>query len=306
MRNRFGEIVNKLSNKNKRIYLIAADISPAGKILEFKKKNPKHFINVGVAEQSMISIGAGLAIKGKIPFLYTISAFAVFRPFEMIRDDLCYQNLPVTVVGMGAGTIYSSLGGTHTATEDIAVLRPLPNIKIFAPCDPLELEEIVKYCANKSKSPNYIRLGKSGEKNFSQFSKQKWKFNKIRLIGKNKNKNNICILTYGPIIKKAFDVKSKFKKIDIYSCSTLKPFNTNNNILDIFKTYKKILILEDHSSFGGLADIIKKFAFEFKYKGKLKFFSLKDEFINCYGSQDDLLDRHGISVKNMIKEISRF
>lgn len=306
MRNRFGEIIYKLSLTNKKIYLIAADISPEGKILEFKKKNPRHFINVGVAEQSMIGIGAGLAIKGKIPFLYTISAFAVYRPFEMIRDDLCYQNLPVTVVGMGAGTIYSTLGATHTATEDVGILRVLPNIKIFAPCDSLELEEIIKYCANYSKGPNYIRLGKSGEKNYSHFSSQKWKFNKIRLIGNSKNKNNICILTYGPIIQKAFIIQSKLKKVDIYSCSTLKPFNKNNNILNIFNTYKRIIILEDHSCIGGLSDIIKQLAFEYKYTGKLKFFSLKDKYINCYGNQDDLLEQHGISVKNIIKQLLRF
>lgn len=302
MRDRLGEIINSLSKKNKNIYLIAADISPSGKIIEFKKKNPKNFINVGVAEQSMIGIGAGLAIRGKIPFLYTIATFAVYRPFEMIRDDLCYQNLPVTLIGMGSGTIYSTLGSTHTANEDVGVLRALPNIKIFTPCDALELEQIVKYCAFKSKGPNYIRIGKTGEKNYSHLSKEKWKFNKIRLIDKNKN-SKTCIITFGPIIKIAFEAKQKIKKLDIYSCSTLKPFNDKKNLLKIFKKYKKIVILEDHSEIGGLTEIIKGFAYEYNFKGKIISFSLKDEFIDCYGSQEDLLKKHDISVTQIVNTI---
>ena len=116
----------------------------------------------------MIGISAGLAMKKKIPFAYTIAAFSVYRPFEMIRNDLCNQNLPVTIIGMGAGTIYSSLGCTHLTQEDISVLRSVPNLNIFSPCDPLELEEIIKYCVKQKTKPSYIRLGKSGEKIFTK------------------------------------------------------------------------------------------------------------------------------------------
>ena len=108
MRNKLAEILYKNAIKNKNIYLVAADISPSGKLAYFRKKYPKRFINVGVAEQVMIGISAGLAIKKKIVFAYTIAAFSIYRPFEMIRDDLCYQNLPVTVIGMGAGSILYS------------------------------------------------------------------------------------------------------------------------------------------------------------------------------------------------------
>lgn len=303
MRDKFGEIINKLSKKNKNIYLIAADISPSGKIIDFKKKNPKNFLNVGVAEQSMVGLGAGLAIKNKIPFLYTISAFAVYRPYEMIRDDLCYQNLKVTIVGMGAGTIYSTLGPTHTSTEDIGALRVFPNLKIFAPCDSLELEEVVKYCAFKSDGPNYIRIGKSGEKNFSQKSKVKWMPNKIRLLGKKSN-NKICILTYGPIIKMAFEIKQEIKNIDIYSCSTLKPFDLEG-VAKVFKNYKKIIVIEDHSLIGGLSEIIEKLCYTYHFKGNLFTYALKDKFITCYGSQENLLERHGIIKERIIKEAFR-
>ena len=146
MRNKFAEVLSKKAKKNKKIIILVADISPAGKMNEFQKENKERFINVGVSEQFMVGFSAGLAIAGYKPFIYTIAPFSIYRPFEMVRDDLCYQNLPVTIIGMGAGTIYSSLGGTHLTQEDISVLRGIPNIKILAPCDSSELEDCINYC----------------------------------------------------------------------------------------------------------------------------------------------------------------
>ena len=182
MRNTFAEEIYLQSLKNKNIYVLVADISPAGKINKFQKKNPNNFYNVGVSEQTMIGASAGLAMEGKKVFAYTISTFSLYRPFEMIRVDLCYQNLPVTIVGMGAGTIYSNLGGTHLTQEDISVARSVPNLNIIAPCDPLELREVIKFCIKNSKSPIYLRIGKTGETNFSNKSIDRWKFGKIRKL----------------------------------------------------------------------------------------------------------------------------
>ena len=123
MRNTFSEALYKAATANPDVYIVVADISPAGSMAKFSQQYPERFINVGVAEQSMIGICAGLALKGCQPFAYTIATFSLYRPFEMVRDDLCYQNLPVTVVGMGAGVIYSTLGGTHHTQEDIADRR---------------------------------------------------------------------------------------------------------------------------------------------------------------------------------------
>ena len=109
MRNMFAEALYREATQNPEIYVVVADISPVGNMAKFSTEYPERFINVGVAEQSMIGICAGLALKGCQPFAYTIATFSLYRPFEMVRDDLCYQNLPVTVVGMGAGVIYSTM-----------------------------------------------------------------------------------------------------------------------------------------------------------------------------------------------------
>ena len=305
MRNQFAKSIYERALKDNKIYVLVADISPAGKMEQFQKKFPKRFLNVGVAEQTMIGMCAGLAMKGMKAFAYTISTFALYRPFEMIRVDLSYQNLPVCVVGMGAGTIYANLGGTHLTQEDISVARSIPNIDILAPCDPYELKKSVDYFCIKSKKPMYLRIGKAGEKTFKFKESEDWHFGKIRQLVKGKD---LCILSFGPIISKAFSIRGKLLndniRTEIYSCHTLKPFDVER-LKKIFKKFKTILILEDHSEIGGLAQIVKTLAFEKRYNGKIISYSLKDKFIHCYSNQNDLLDKHGINEDNIVSKIKK-
>lgn len=303
MRDVFSEELYKYASKDRDIYIVSADISPAGKLIEFRKKNPDRFINVGVSEQAMIGIAAGLAIKKKRVFTYSIATFSLFRPFEMIRVDLCYQNLPVVVVGMGAGTVYASLGATHLSQEDISIARSLPNFNIIAPCDPLELKEVIKYLVTENKSPTYLRIGKAGEMNFTNNSIESWNFGKIRKIF---DGNTICIITYGPIIALSIEVKNFLESsgltVSIYSAHTIKPFDFHR-LKKIFNKYKKIIVIEDHSEIGGLASIVQSYLYKSNYKGLFYSFSLKDKFFHEYSSQKSLLKFHGIDLKSIIKKI---
>ena len=184
MRDKFADVIFEEGKKNDKICALVADISPAGSMMEFRKKFPNRFINCGVAEQAMIGIAAGLALKGMRPFCYTIATFSLFRPFEMVRVDLCYQNLPVTVIGMGAGVIYSTLGSTHHTMEDISVASSIPNMTVLAPCDPEEMKLATRWCATRSKGPVYMRLGKRGEPVFTKNSVDKFQIGKIRYLKK--------------------------------------------------------------------------------------------------------------------------
>ena len=170
---------------------------------KFSTQYPERFINVGVAEQSMIGICAGLALKGCQPFAYTIATFSLYRPFEMVRDDLCYQNLPVTVVGMGAGVIYSTLGGTHHTMEDIAIAGAVPNMQIVAPCDPAECTEATRWCARQKNGPVYLRIGKAGEPDLTKGA-EPWVFGKLRYLRRG---TDVCILSYGVITKMAIGAR---------------------------------------------------------------------------------------------------
>ena len=204
--------------------MVVADISPELMDL-FRTKYPKRFVNTGVAEQSMIGIAAGMALRGLKPFCYTIATFSLYRPFEMIRVDLCYQNLPVTIVGMGTGTVYSTLGRTHL-TQEIYQLQDRYNMNIIAPCDPKELEDSLKYCCNKSKGPVYLRIGKAGEPTFVNKKSEKWKFGKIRKIVSG---SDLLYSYFWTNNEKSFRIKKKFlqkgKSIEVNSCHTLKPFD---------------------------------------------------------------------------------
>ncbi len=306
MRNKFAEVLFEFSKKDERIRLVAADISPSGRLGNLLKKYPKKFINVGVAESSMISMCAGLAMRGLKPFAYTIASFSIFRPFEMVRIDVGYQNLPVVIVGMGAGTAYNNLGGTHLTQEDVSVMRCLPNFSVLNPCDPLELEECLKYLIKNNKSPCYLRIGKSGEKNFSNNSIDKWKFNQPRTIFR--GKSDICLIATGPIIRIFFKIKKKLIKKNIIptiiSHHTLKPDN-DKAIEKIFNKFKNIITLEDISEINGLSSIYKIKAYEKGYNGNILSFSLRDRNIKNYGSQDDLLKDHGISEKKVYAGILR-
>ena len=169
VRNKFAETFYELGKADPRLCVIVADISPAGSIAKFRQDFPDRFINTGVAEQIMIGMAAGMAQRGLRPFAYTIATFTLYRPFEMVRDDLCYQNLPVTIVGIGGGVTYSTLGGTHHAQEDVSIACSIPNMNVIAPCDPAETEAATRWCAQQEIGPVYLRLGKAGEPDLVQW-----------------------------------------------------------------------------------------------------------------------------------------
>ncbi len=304
MRDKFADVIFEIGKKDKRISALVADISPAGSMVNFRKKFPKRFINCGVAEQSMIGIAAGMALQGLRPFCYTIATFALYRPFEMIRVDLCYQNLPVTIVGMGAGLIYSTLGGTHQSIEDIAVASAIPNMTVIAPCDPNEMKLATEWCAKKSNGPVYMRLGKKGEPDLTSKATDKFEVGKIRYLEKG---NDIAIVSYGTIVSLAVELSKKIKEIHNIKCSiisshTIKPFD-ENGYENILKNHKKVIIIEEHVKSGSLSDKVKSFCHEQKIDTEIFSFTLKDEFIHFYGSYKDLLSKHGLDVNSILKKL---
>ena len=187
MRNRFANVFYELGKTDPRLVVVVADISPAGSIAKFREDFPDRFINTGVAEQVMIGLCAGMAQRGMRPFAYTIATFTVFRPYEMIRDDLCYQDLPVTIVGIGGGVSYSTLGGTHHAMEDVALMTGLPNMQVIAPCDPAETELATRWLAEHNQHPAYLRLGKAGEPDLTANAPDPFTIGRIRRLRQGKN-----------------------------------------------------------------------------------------------------------------------
>ena len=295
MRNTFAETLYREATEDDRIFIVVADISPVGNMANFRTEYPERFINVGVAEQSMIGICAGLALKGCQPFAYTIATFSLYRPFEIVRNDLCYQNLPVTVVGMGAGVIYSDHGGTHHTMEDIAIAGAIPNMQIIAPCDPAEVIDATRWCARQKNGPVYLRLGKAGEPILTQDAAP-WQFGKLRCLRRG---SDVCILSYGVIAKTACDLADRFaergKSVSVFSCHTLKPLD-REGIATALQQHEHAIVIEEHVPQGGLAPQTKQIAWDIQARCRLDIFTLKDEFIHCNGRHSDMLAAHGLSL----------
>lgn len=304
MRNRFAEVIYEIGCKDDRICALVADISPAGSMVKFREDFPKRFINCGVAEQAMIGIAAGMALRGMRPFCYTIATFSLYRPFEMVRDDLCYQNLPVTVIGMGAGVIYSTLGGTHHTMEDIAVASAIPNMTVLAPCDPEEMRLATTWCATESSAPVYMRLGKAGEPDLTANAIRPFQVGKIRYLKKG---SDIAILSYGITVAMAFDIAKQLeaqgKSVSVLSCHTIKPLD-QEGVRQVLANHDRVAVVEEHVPHGGLGSRVKEIAWDMGARCRLDCFSLKDEFIHFYGNHEELLNVHGLSVPSICTRLS--
>lgn len=299
MRDTFARTLYQIAKQNPKVFIVVADISPAGSMTAFREEFPERFLDVGVAEQSMIGLCAGLALRGCTAFAYTIAPFAIYRPFEQIRVDLCYQNLPVTIVGIGGGVSYSPLGATHHAPEDVAVMSALPNMTVVAPCDPLETEAATWACSQLT-GPSYLRLGKAGEPVLTAKAPEPFEIGKVRLL---KDGSDVCILSYGPIMKMAFEAASRVEEaqglsVAVASVHTMKPLDTERigRILDQFET---VVVVEEHSEHGGLGSRVKQIAWDHRARCDLHTYGLRDEFCHVYGSQSDLWGSHGLSIGNV-------
>lgn len=303
MRNRFADVFYDLAKDDPRMAVVVADISPAGSIAKFREEFPDRFINTGVAEQVMIGMCAGMAQRGMKPWAYTIATFTLYRPFEFVRDDLCYQNLPVTIVGIGGGVTYSTLGGTHHAMEDIGVATSIPGMQVIAPCDPDEAEAVTRYCAEQTIGPVYLRLGKAGEPVLTKEA-EPWEFGKIRYLRRGKD---VCILSYGPIMKTAFEVAEWYqtagKSVSIVSCHTMKPLD-REGIAKALSSHSEVVVIEETTPTGSLGGHVKQIAWDASAKCSVSTFCLQDKFIHEYGSHQDVLAAHGLAPKTIVERLA--
>src|SRR6266481_9783985 len=161
MRGAFFRAVTALAEQDERVHLIVGDLG-FGVVENFAERFPNRFVNVGVAEQNMTGVAAGIALSGKVVFTYSIANFPILRCLEQVRNDVCYHKANVKIVAVGGGLAYGALGATHHATEDLAILRALPRMVVVAPGDPVETEAATRAVMAHA-GPCYLRLGRAGE-----------------------------------------------------------------------------------------------------------------------------------------------
>jgi transketolase len=253
MRTAFIETLCGLAAQDERIWLLTGDLGYS--VLErFAGRFPKRFVNMGVAEQNMTGVAAGLALEGKIVFTYSIANFPIMRCLEQIRNDVCYHNLNVKIVAVGGGMAYGAAGYTHHAVEDLAVMRAMPNMTVVAPGDPVEVKCATQAIINHA-GPCYLRLGKGGE---ATVHTQEPNFQLGKAIWLRQG-DDITFVSTGSIlaevIRAADDLAARGVRAGVVSLPTLKPLD-EETIRKIAIRSRQIITVEEHSASGGLGEAV--------------------------------------------------
>lgn len=303
MRDHFVHALTDEAEKNKDIILITGDLG-FGVLNSFANKLPKQYINAGVAEQNMTGIASGLGIDGKIVFTYSIGNFNTLRCLEQIRNDACYHNANVNIVSIGGGFSYGALGYSHHATEDIAIMRSIPNLRVFVPCDFWEVQEITRKVIELG-GVNYIRIDKSSSERNVDLEK-KLEIGKGRVLSEG---SDLTIIATGGIIDIALKAQKEFIKegisLKIISFHTIKPID-RELILDCALNTGGIITLEEHSIIGGLGSAVSEVLMqECCFPKKFKMLGLESKFSTIVGSQDYLRSVNNLDFDSLVNVIKK-
>ena len=294
----FAETLLNLAKKDKEIVVVTSDSRGSGKLTQFGKELPDQIIEVGIAEQNLVGICAGLSAVGKKVFGVSPSSFLTARSLEQIKNDIAYSNHPVTLVGISAGVSYGQLGSTHHSIHDLAVLRTINNISIVVPSDNFETRESIKEAVNY-KSPLFIRFGKKPMLKIHNESDE-FKIGKGVKIREGKD---ILFVTTGETAQRALLASEILDKKNI-SCliinmHTIKPFD-NDLFLDCLSKVKALITVEEHSENGGLGEKCASIISQSRIKTPFKIIGFPDEYM-VNGSQSDVLDYYNMSPQKLAK-----
>ena len=292
----FAEILLFLAKKDKDIIVVTSDSRGSAKLTNFGKELPNQIIEVGIAEQNLVAICAGLSAVGKKVFGVSPSSFLTARALEQIKNDIAYSHHPVTLVGISSGVSYGQLGSTHHSIHDIAVLRAINNLNVVIPCDNFETQEVIKSAVNYSE-PLFIRFGK---KPMLKIHNQNQSF-KIGKGIKVKEGKDLVFIATGETVQRAYQAieileKDNFK-CTLISMHTIKPFD-EDLFLQSIKNTKGIITVEEHSESGGLGEKCASILAQKKIITNFKVIGFPDEYM-INGSQNDFLDYYNMSPKKL-------
>ncbi|MDL2296771.1 transketolase [Bacteroidales bacterium OttesenSCG-928-B11] len=298
MRTAFVKQLVEEARLNEKVFFLVADLG-YNVVEDFAKEFPDRFINVGIAEQNMAGIAAGLAKEGFIPFIYSIGNFPTLRCMEQIRYDICYHNLNVNIVAVGGGYAYGSLGTSHHTTEELGMLRTIPTLTVCAPADPIESRMLTTMAVNDP-TPFYIRLGKNGEKAIHEKSLENYQIGEPLLVRKGET---TAVLSTGSIGIDNLDfITENNINASVYTFPVIKPLN-KERLAQLFNSYKKIITVEEHQASAGFGSAILECLNDLQEEGlltgipKVKRIAIKDTFTSVAGSQKFLKEKNGLILK---------
>ena len=298
-RQSYGETLEKLGEKYSDIVVLDADLATATKTINFAKKFPERFFDMGIAEANMMSTAAGMATTGKVPFASTFAVFAAGRSYDQIRNSICYPNLNVKIFATHSGITVGEDGATHQMLEDISMMRTLPNMKVLSPADDIETKWAIEE-AYKQKGPVYVRLSRLATPIIYD-ENQKFEFGKMIQIG---NGIDATIFASGDVLAEALKAKeilAKTKGIDIrvVDVHTIKPID-EDMIVKCAKETKRLISIEDHNVIGGLGSAISE-VLTSKYPAKLERIGINNEFGRS-GKAEELVKFYGLSAEKIVEK----
>lgn len=300
MRTAFINQLIEEARLNERIFLLVGDLG-YHVVEPFANEFPNRYLNVGIAEQNMAGVAAGLAMTGYNVYMYSIGNFPTLRCLEQIRNDIAYHNANVKVVAVGAGYAYGSLGATHQATEEIGALRVIPNMTVCTPGDPMETKSIVKI-SSRYDGPMYIRLGKAGERIVHRIDKLDLKIGDLVPVLTSSGSRK-AVLACGNILETTKNqIVSSNLPYDLYSVAFIKPIDRNQLKIIAQRYPDGIITIEEHQMSCGMGSAIIEQINDLYECGdimhypKIKRIAIPDEFADVVGSQTYLREYENIKL----------
>ncbi len=294
----FGRGLLEAGKHNDNVVAVCADLTESTQMHLFREAFPERFVEVGVAEQNLVTVGSGLASQGKIPFVSSYSAFSPGRNWEQIRTTICLNDQPVKIVGSHAGVSVGPDGATHQMLEDIALMRVLPNMCVFAPCDSIEAEKITKLLA-KYQHPAYLRLAREAVPIITTIDTP-FEIGKAYVYDQGSDVTIIATgtMTYQALVASEILYKDGIEA-EVIHCPTIKPFDATTILKSVKKT-KRVITVEEHQIAGGLGGLVAEFLGE-HYPVPLKRVGMKDRFGET-GKPSELLEYFGLTAKHIALE----
>ncbi|MBR0462176.1 MAG: transketolase family protein [Erysipelotrichaceae bacterium] len=294
-RNAYGEKLAELVAKDKNVVVLDADLTKSTKTIEAKKVAPERHFNAGIAEANMMGMAAGLAASGKTVFASSFAVFAAGRAFEIIRNSICYPKLNVKVCATHAGLSVGEDGASHQSVEDVGIMRTLPNMKVFVPCDQYEAKAVVEYVA-KLDGPCYVRLGRGKVEDVYDENKV-FDFSKVDVLRQGKD---VVLFAMGLMVQEALKAAEELNAT-VVNVSSLKPID-EEGIKELLKSHKKAYALEEHNIYGGLYSAIAEVKTKTDITTPVYPIGINDTFGES-GKAKDVLQKYGLTAENVIKVV---
>jgi transketolase len=299
----YGEGLVEAGKNDERVVALCADLTESTKTDLFKKEFPDRFIEVGVAEQALATIAAGMANYGNIPFIASYAAFSPGRNWEQIRTTIALNNVPVKIAGAHAGISVGPDGATHQMLEDIALMRAMPNMIVVAPCDAIETRKAVIEAAKNGK-PTYIRFAREKTPVFTT-DETPFKIGKAEIFWESENPQ-AAIIGCGPLVYEALLAAKELEKekieVEVINCHTIKPID-EEVIISAAKKCGAIVSVEEHQVNGGLGSAIAEVLTR-NYPVPMEFIGMPNSFGES-GEPDELLEKYRMKAKHMVEAVKK-